>query len=145
VEQERPARRRQITNRTTNIVAEVVEPHTTVATFTPPPVIETTGPSQSHNFAAIYTAGSISGLSRNTDSTRSTRRRRRLTDKEVDSDDDDTVGEDNYNVDFSQNFWKARRQRQQLMPNPNGTGRLCVRYGHDIVEELRNKIKERLM
>jgi hypothetical protein len=181
VEQERPARKRQKTNRTTNVVTEVVEPRTTVATFTPPPVIETTGPSQSHNFAAIYTAGSISGLSGNTDSTRSTRRRRRLTDEEVDSDDDDTVGEDNYDVDFSQNFWEARRQRQQLIeddvleslsdeeeeemntthsvalppgecdygaiwqPNPNGTGRLCVRYGHDIVEELRNKIEERLM
>jgi hypothetical protein len=30
-------------------------------------------------------------------------------------------------------------------PNPNGTGRLCIHYGHDIVEELGNKIKERLM
>jgi hypothetical protein len=38
-----------------------------------------------------------------------------LTDEEVDSDDDDTVGEDNYDVDFSQNFWEARRQRQQLI------------------------------
>ena len=80
-------------------------------------IIETPSPTQNAAFAAIQTAGSISGISSlgNSDFSKSntsrrpnafTRRASRMVNEmEVDSDDNTTASEASYEVDFSDNFW----------------------------------------
>jgi hypothetical protein len=88
----------------------------------------TSGPSQDSSFAAILTAAgsssAVSSLSVGVDtpsigvtgrqtrnrSTRSTRSQ-----VEPDSDDSMTDDEDEYQVDFSENFWESRRETQRIV------------------------------
>ena len=94
----------------------------------PPEIVQTPAPSQRATFAAMYTAGSVSGVSGisslgqslegeaaagSTTPPRPRTRRQRTED--YDSDHEDTDAEDNYEVDFSENFWLSRRLQQQLV------------------------------
>jgi hypothetical protein len=96
------------------------------AAVQPPAVVHTPrAPSQRANFAALHTAASISGRSGISTLTQSiqaqpshrrvTTRATVLSSEEKDSDDDDTVEEDEYVVDFTQNFWESRRQLQEMV------------------------------
>jgi hypothetical protein len=89
-----------------------------------PGEITTPAPTQHAAFAALHTAGSVSGLSSfgNSETTSRSDRRRRTSarlrnqiEEENDSDDGDTDNEDNYEVDFTQNFWQSRRELQSLI------------------------------
>jgi hypothetical protein len=78
-------------------------------------------PTQRAAFAALHTAGYVSGLSSFGNSethSRSDRRRQtsaRLRIEENDSDDGDTEHKDNYKVDLSQNFSQSRHELQSLI------------------------------
>lgn len=86
----------------------------------PPPVIQTPAPTQRATFAAVYTAGSVSGLSslgqsqasqqertraNSTSTPRNRSSRIRVAGEEQDSDEDNTDDEDDYDVDFS---WRIK-------------------------------------
>jgi hypothetical protein len=62
----------------------------------------------------------ISSLGQSQGSSRSSRRQRTrhsTIGDGTDSDEDDTENKDNYQVDFSENFWQSREELQEMVQN----------------------------
>jgi hypothetical protein len=91
-------------------------------------VIETPAITTRAAFAAVHTAGSLSGISSLGNSQATTSwsqanrvnrqgQRTRLSTENYahDSDDNDTEAEDEYKVNFSENFWQSRRKLQEMV------------------------------
>jgi hypothetical protein len=91
-------------------------------------VIETPAITTRAAFAAAHTAGSLSGISSLGNSQETTnrsqanrinrqgQRTRLLTENYAhNSDDNNTEAEDEYKVNFSENFWQSRRELQEIV------------------------------
>ena len=99
------------------LLAPRPEAHQVAPAAGPLSIIETPSPTQNAAFAALHTAGSISGISSlgNSDFSNSNTSRRQnaftrrasrmVSEMDVDSDDNTTASEASYEVDFSDNFW----------------------------------------